>query len=256
MRLFSHISGDDPLNLVHFLYNLLLKMSRSFQKKPSQSSQYIYHQGLIKILIQHQLNKKKKTWEKFLVSEGFQGITSRKKTMCCPKSKKRVNSQNKELEKDVSSQANNENGLEHLELGRNSSSSSRLTRSSTRKLGIGPSDPFLALKPFPETYTRKKNWVSSSAQEIESPKVNVPAASYSRETGVLTRFVVRNISTLVKPPEDDVQSSSDEIHVIESEAEILREVDIITPSIIFKKRRRLVLFDSSSSSSGHSTPTP
>jgi len=86
--------------------------------------------------------------------------------------------------------------------------------------------------------------------------VKVPGASYSRETGVLARFVAKNISKLFKPPKDDVQSSSDEIHVTELEAEILREAEITTPSIIVKKRRRLVLSDSSSSSSGHSTPTP
>ena len=206
-------------------------------------------------MVQHQLNKKKKTWDRFLVSEGFQGITSRKK-MGRPKSKKMVNSQNEELEKDVSSQANSENGLEQLGLEKKSSSSSRLTRSSTRKLGIGPSDPLTTLKPFPETYTRKKNWASSSAQEIKSPKVKVPGASYSRETRVLTRFAATNKSKLVRPPEDDVQSSSDEIHVIESKAEILREAEIITPSVIVKNTRRLVLSDSSSSSSDDSTPTP
>ena len=126
MRLLSHISGDDPLNLVHFLYNSLVKMSRKFRKKSSPSPQYIYHQDLIKILVQHQLNKKKKTWDEFLVSEGFQGVTSRKK-MGHPKSKRRVNSQNEELEKDVSSQDNSENGLEKLGLERKSSYSSRLT---------------------------------------------------------------------------------------------------------------------------------
>ena len=30
MRLLTHISGDDPLNLVHFLYNSLLKMSKRY----------------------------------------------------------------------------------------------------------------------------------------------------------------------------------------------------------------------------------
>ena len=129
MRLLCHISGDDPLDLVHFLYNSLLKMSRRFQKQPSPSPQYVYQWVLIKILVQHQLNKKKKTWDEFLVTEGFQGVTSTKK-MGCPKSKKRVNPQCEELEKDVSSQANSENDSEHLELGRKSSSSCRLTQSS------------------------------------------------------------------------------------------------------------------------------
>lgn len=86
--------------------------------------------------------------------------------------------------------------------------------------------------------------------------MNVPGPSYSRETRVLTRFASKNRSKLVKSPKAEAQSSSDEIHVTESEAEILREAEITTPNIIVKKRRRLVLSDSSSSSSDHSTPTP
>ena len=129
MRLLSHISGDNPLDLVHFLYNSLLKMSRRYQKQPLSSSQYFYHLGLIKILVQHQLNKKKKTCDEFLVAEGFQGMTSKKK-MGRPKSKKRVNSQDEELEKEVSFQANSENGSKHSDPRGKSSSSSRLTRSS------------------------------------------------------------------------------------------------------------------------------
>ena len=91
MRLISHILGDNPLDLVYFLYNSLLKMSRRYQKKPLSSPQHFYHRRLIKILVQHQLNKKKKTWDEFLVVEGFQGMTSRKK-MGYPKSNKMVNS--------------------------------------------------------------------------------------------------------------------------------------------------------------------
>ena len=133
---------------------------------------------------------------------------------------------------------------------------SRLTQSSTRKLGIGPSDPLLALNPFLEIYTRKKRWFPSFAQEIESSKVKVLGASYNRETRVLTRFAARNRSKLVKLPEIEVQSLSDEIHVTESEAEILREVEIIAPRVNAKRRRKLVLSGSSSLCSGHCTPTP
>ena len=151
MRLLSHISGDDPLNLVHFLYNWLLKKSRKFQKQPSSSPQYIYHQGLIKILVQYQLNKKKRTWDEFLVSEGLHGMTSRKK-MGRPKSKRSINPQYIELEKDVSSQAKSEISSKQLGLERQSSSSSRLTQSLAWKLGIGHSDPLPkhSLKPIQE----------------------------------------------------------------------------------------------------------
>ena len=159
------------------------------------------------------------------------------------------------MEKEVSSQANSENGLEHLELRGKSSSSRRLTRSSDQKLGIGPSDLLPAPKLFLENYARKKKRFSSSVQEIESPEVEAIGASYSRDIGVLTRFSTRNKSRPVESPEVENQSSSEEIHVIESEAEILREAEIITHNVVVKKRRRLFLSYSSSSSSDHSIPT-
>ena len=102
MRILTHISGDDPLELVHYLYNSLLKMYKSYHKQPLSSPQYVYHHGLIKILVQHQLIKKGKSWDEFLVLEGFQGMSSKKK-MGHPKSKRRVNSQVEEQEKEVSS---------------------------------------------------------------------------------------------------------------------------------------------------------
>jgi hypothetical protein len=66
----------------------------------------------------------------------------------------------------------------------------------------------------------------------------------------------KNKSKPVEPPIAEAQSSSEEIHVTESEVEILREAKINTPNVIVKKRRRLVLSDSFSSSSHHSTPAP
>ena len=95
MRLLTHISSDDPLDLVHSLYNSLLNMFKRYQKQPLSSPQYVYHCGLMKILVQHQLSKKGKSWDEFLVAEGFQGMSSKKK-MGRPKSKKRGNPQTKE----------------------------------------------------------------------------------------------------------------------------------------------------------------
>jgi hypothetical protein len=92
MRLLTHILGDEPLILVHFLYNSLLKISKRYQKQPLSSPQYIYHRGLIKILAQYQLSKKGKSWDEFLIAESFRGMSS-KKRMGHPKSKRRVNPQ-------------------------------------------------------------------------------------------------------------------------------------------------------------------
>ena len=80
--------------------------------------------------------------------------------------------------------------------------------------------------------------------------------SSSREARVLARSSAKNKGKSVEPPIAEAQASSEEIHVTESEVEILREAEINTPTVIVKKRRRLVLSSSSSSSSHHSIPAP
>jgi hypothetical protein len=137
-----------------------------------------------------------------------------------------------------------------------SSSSSRLTRNSTRKSGIGPLDPLPILEPFSETYVRKKKRLSSSTQRAKSPQLKVYGVPSSREARVLTRSLAKNKGISIEPPTTEAQSSSEEIHVTESEPKILREAEINTPTVIVKKKRRLLLPASSSSSSHHSTPVP
>ena len=80
--------------------------------------------------------------------------------------------------------------------------------------------------------------------------------SSSREARVLTKSSAKNKGKSIEPPISEAQSSSEEIHVTESEAEILREVEISPPTMIVKKKRGLVLSDSSSSSSHHSILAP
>ena len=91
MRLLTHITGDDPLNLPFYLYNSLIKMSERYQWQPLSFPQYVYHRGLIKILVQFQLNKKIKSWDEFLVAEGFRGMFS-KKPIGHPSSRRRASS--------------------------------------------------------------------------------------------------------------------------------------------------------------------
>ena len=72
--------------------------------------------------------------------------------------------------------------------------------------------------------------------------------SISREAKVLTRSLAREKEKIV-----ELRSPSPEIHVTESEAEVLREAEISTPIVVVKKKRKLVLPTSSSSSSHRST---
>ena len=71
--------------------------------------------------------------------------------------------------------------------------------------------------------------------------------SSNREAKVLTRFLAKNKGKSVELLVAEVQTLSEEIHVTESKAKILREAEINTPTVIVNKRIRLVLSDSSSS---------
>ena len=102
MRLLKHITGDDPLNLPFYLYNSLIKMSKRYQKQPLSFPQYVYHRGLIDILVQFQLNKKGKSWDEFLIAGGFKGMSSKKK-ISRPSSRKRANVQVEEHKDEHSS---------------------------------------------------------------------------------------------------------------------------------------------------------
>lgn len=76
--------------------------------------------------------------------------------------------------------------------------------------------------------------------------------STSREARVLTRSLAKGKGKSVEPPTIELRSSSTEIHVTESKAEVLKEAKIITLVVVVKKKRKLVLPTSSSSSSHHS----
>ena len=79
--------------------------------------------------------------------------------------------------------------------------------------------------------------------------------SSSREARVLTRSSSKGKGKLIEPPTVELMSPSTEIHVTESEEEVLKEAEVSTPAVVVKKKRKLVLLASSSSSSHHSTRT-
>ena len=74
MRFLGHMAGVKELNLVNFLYKSLGRMSHKFQVNPSLKHWHVFHKGLIKILVSHQLRKLGKTWDELLREEGFEGI--------------------------------------------------------------------------------------------------------------------------------------------------------------------------------------
>ena len=79
MRFLCHISGHKSLNLPYFLHTDLLKISSKIQTKPNSPSHLVYHSGLIKILVKTSLDRKHKSWDRFIVEEGFTSLTQKKK---------------------------------------------------------------------------------------------------------------------------------------------------------------------------------
>ena len=79
MRFLSHVVGEKELNLVYFLYKSLNKMSRKIQSNPYLPHYHVFHKGLIKILVQHQLRKLNQSWDEFITSEGFDGVLINRK---------------------------------------------------------------------------------------------------------------------------------------------------------------------------------
>lgn len=61
--------------------------------------------------------------------------------------------------------------------------------------------------------------------------------SISREVRVLTRSLAKEKKKLVEPPIVELRSPSPEIHVTESEEEVLKEAEINIPIVVVKKRK-------------------
>ena len=78
--------------------------------------------------------------------------------------------------------------------------------------------------------------------------------SSSREARVLTRSSAKDKGKLIENPTGELMSPSTEIHLAESEVEVLKEKEVSTPTMVIKKKIKLVLPASSSSSSHHSAP--
>ena len=108
-------------------------------------------------------------------------------------------------------------------------SSRSLARKSTRKVGLPPLEPLPTVEPFSETYMRKKRKPFSSSQKVRSAQSKVLEQSFAREVRVLTRSLAKDKEKLIESPTTKPRLPSLEIHVTESEVEILKEVELDVP---------------------------
>jgi hypothetical protein len=58
-----------PLNMPYYLLRSLYKMGKRFRKQRSDSS--LFHHGLIKIILMHQLQSQNDCWDAFISRNGF-----------------------------------------------------------------------------------------------------------------------------------------------------------------------------------------
>lgn len=71
IKLLMHLRGDCTISLPYFLLQSLTKMSKTMQKQRKNKDTSLHHFGLIKILIEFELQKIGITWERFLITNEF-----------------------------------------------------------------------------------------------------------------------------------------------------------------------------------------
>ena len=162
---------------------------------------------------------------------------SSKKHIGHPSSRKRDNLQVEEqrdepsphsqiYESQPSSPPHHQHEVESVNIVQQPSSSRRSSRRSTREVSLPPSEPLPTVEPFSETYIRKKKKPFSSSQKERSAQLKVLEQSSTREAKVLTRSQAKGKEKLIESPTIEPRLPSQEIHVTESEVELLKEIEL------------------------------
>ena len=67
------MKGESNINLPYLFSKNLIKMIEGVKNKTKAKEAHIYHQGLIKILVEHQVRSKGSIWREFLVQHHLEG---------------------------------------------------------------------------------------------------------------------------------------------------------------------------------------
>ena len=70
MRFLFHIAGMKTLNLPYLFLKILTKMSPRVQTHTDAFKYRLYHQSLIKVLVEEELRKRNKTWDYLFFLQG------------------------------------------------------------------------------------------------------------------------------------------------------------------------------------------
>jgi len=71
IKILQHLKREKIINMPCYFLKSLSKMSMSIQKQTRNEEKSLYHYGLIKMLIVHQLQEHGITWEQFLLINRF-----------------------------------------------------------------------------------------------------------------------------------------------------------------------------------------
>ena len=84
LRLFAHLVKEDRLSLPFYFLRSLTKMASNFKASGETADTYLFHQGLIKILIMHELQQLGRSWDHFPCLEGFEASTMESEPSAMP----------------------------------------------------------------------------------------------------------------------------------------------------------------------------
>jgi len=70
--LLLHFTGKHPLDIPFYFFRSLGKMDDKVQAKPEASSTFVFHHGLIKLLVVEEMNKLNRYWLTFLFLSGYE----------------------------------------------------------------------------------------------------------------------------------------------------------------------------------------
>ena len=84
IRLLMHFTTTKPLNLPHYLFRSLVKMTEKVQSKGKYHHTNLFHHGLVKVIFLHQLLEINMSWETFMKTVASVPTTSPPITQSIP----------------------------------------------------------------------------------------------------------------------------------------------------------------------------
>ena len=72
LKLMNHFTGRSPLNLPFYLHKSLTKMAHQVKAQPTKITGRLSHHGVIQLIVQELLQRKKIAWAYFLFWNEFE----------------------------------------------------------------------------------------------------------------------------------------------------------------------------------------